>query len=342
MAARSSWILLFGLVALGQIRGQTQHPGNDSSYDLKVPVNLVLVPVTVEDTEGKLVHGLGRNDFQLFEDGALQKVSYFSIDPSPLSVAVLIDQTADEHTQQIFKQSMVPLVEAFSNFDEMAFYEFLDGSRKLQDFTFRKEDLIKPIARVNFVPCLVMPRTSLAYAPFLNTSFLDTAISDAAHDLQRRGKDRRKVIFVVSNGVTSAAERQTFAETRRFLLEKSVVVYGIGAGNSLLFRRVDPLKKYTDATGGEVFYPWKTGSFAETYHKISETARNQYLLGYVPANELKDGGYRAITVRLTRSGFAGKVRHRKGYFASDGQSHFEPMDLTPKPAPGPRVSHLPR
>src|SRR5689334_2684246 len=101
MAVRPFCVVLLGLVALGQIRSQTQNPGNDSSYDLKVPVNLVLVPVTVEDTEGKLVHGLGRNEFQLFEDGDVQKISYFSIDPSPLSVAVLIDRTVDEHTQQI-------------------------------------------------------------------------------------------------------------------------------------------------------------------------------------------------------------------------------------------------
>ena len=120
----------------------------------------------------------------------------------------------------------------------------------------------------------------------------------------------------MSNGVTSAAERQTFAETRRVLIQNSIVVYGIGAGNSLLFRKVDPLKKYADATGGRVFYPWKTRGFAETYQRISETARNQYVLGYVPTNNPKDGGYRSIAVRLKRPEFAGKIRCRKGYYAS--------------------------
>jgi VWFA-related protein len=305
-----------GFVALGQLYGQQREPDNRSAYDLKVPVNLVLVPVTVEDNEGNLIHNLEKNDFELSENGASQKISYFSVDPSPLSVAFLIDRTVDEHTQQIFKENMLALVEAFSSFDEMAFYEFLDGSRKLQDFTFRREALLKPISEVNFVPCRTMDSGSLAYAPRLNTSFLDNAISAAAHDLNSRSAHRRKVIFVVSNGVTSAAERQTFAETRRFLIQNSIAVYGIGAGNSLLFKKVDPLKKYADSTGGRVFYPWKTRGFAETYQRISETARNQYVLGYVPKNALKDDGYRSIAVRLSLAEFAGKVRHRKGYYAS--------------------------
>jgi VWFA-related protein len=314
MVNRRFFAMLLGFMTLGELSGQDQDSSGDSAYDLKIPVNLVLVPVTVEDKGGNLLHSLGKNDFQLLEDGISQKISYFSVDPSPLSVALLIDRTVDEHAQSIFKKNMLALVEAFSSFDEMAFYDFLDGSRKLQDFTFRKEELLKPIAKVNFVPCRIDGLT--ADAPRLNTSFLDDAISTAAHDLQRRGRNRRKVIFVVSNGVTSGAERQTFTDTRRFLMQNSIVVYGLGAGNSLLFRKIDPLKKYTDSTGGKVFYPWKTGSFSETYRRISETARNQYLLGYVPVNDLKNGGYRSITVRLTRPEFGGRISHRKGYLAS--------------------------
>jgi len=98
--------------------------------------------------------------------------------------------------------------------------------------------------------------------------------------------------------------------------QNSIAVYGIGAGNSLLFKKVDPLRKYADSTGGRVFYPWKTRGFAETYQRISETARNQYVLGYVQSNDLKDGEYRSIVVRLNRAGFAGKVRNRKSYYAS--------------------------
>jgi len=152
--------------------------------------------------------------------------------------------------------------------------------------------------------------------PVVNTSDLDNAIRTAAYDLQRRARNRRKVIFVVSNGVASFSERHDYPETRKFLLENGIVVYGIGQGNSWLFRKVDPIKKYAGPTGGEVFYPWKTRAFAETYARISEAARNQYVLGYISTNKAEGEDFRGISVRLSNERhFAGHVRHRRGYYA---------------------------
>ncbi len=314
MTVRLSMLLNF---IIGSCILFAQSPGHkdDTAYDLKIPVDLVVVPVTVEDKEGELIHSLKKDDFEIFEDGVPQRITYFSIDPSPLSVAFLIDRTVDERTQRIFRENMLALVEAFSSFDEMAFYEYLESVKKLHDFTYEKEDLLKSISKVDFEPLLLPWASPLAFAPVVNTSSLDNAIRTAADDLQRRGRNRRKVIFVVSNGVTSARDRGSYLETRKYLLQNSIVVYGIGQGNSLVFRKVDPLKRYTGPTGGEAFYPWKTKAFSETYQKISEAARNQYVLGYSPQNEQKDGTYRNISVRVTRNGFAGKVRYRKGYFA---------------------------
>src|SRR5258705_12955608 len=104
MVHRRLLVMALGFILLDQLYAQQHESENEPAYDLKVPVNLVLVPVTVEDNEGKLIHNLGKNDFELSENGASQKISYFSVDPSPLSVAFLIDRTVDEHTQQIFKQ----------------------------------------------------------------------------------------------------------------------------------------------------------------------------------------------------------------------------------------------
>jgi hypothetical protein len=61
--------------------------------DLKVPVELVLVPVTVQDKDGKLIYGLQKEDFKVYEEGMPERITYFSVEPSPLSVAVLVDQT---------------------------------------------------------------------------------------------------------------------------------------------------------------------------------------------------------------------------------------------------------
>jgi VWFA-related protein len=308
-------VVLVSALALGSwLSAQKIGAQEDRTHELKVPVDLVVVPVTVEDKEGKLVSGLGQADFEIFEDGVVQKLSYFSVEPSPLSVAFLIDRTIDARAQGVFRQNMLSLVEAFSSFDEMALYEFLESAEKIQDFTEKKEALLKPITKIEFVPCLVDGLT--ADMPRLNTSFLDNAILTAAYDLQRRARNRRKVIFVVSNGIASPAERRAYPDTKKVLLKNGIVVYGIGQGNSFLFRRVDPLKKYTEPTGGEVLYPWKTRAFCEAYQRVSQAARNQYVLGYVPLGLSAEETYRTITVRVIQKDFDGNVRHRKGYYAS--------------------------
>jgi VWFA-related protein len=303
-------LLVFGCCLEAQRLNHAERPG----YDLRVPVDLVLVPVTVEDRDGRLVSGLQQNDFAVSEEGTVQKLSYFSADPAPLSVAFLLDRTVDDRSQEIFKSNMQSLVEAFSSFDEMAFYEFLDSAHQMQNFTHNKELLLKPVARIEFVPIRVAGLSK--NMPRLNTSFLDNAIMTAAYDLTRRAQDRRKVILVASNGVVSPSERRNYPQTRKYLIQNDILVYGIGLGNSTLFRKVDPLKKYAEPTGGEVLYPWKTRAFAETYQKISQAARNQYVLGYVPQNLVQPETYRSIEVRVLREGWECKVRHRKGYFAS--------------------------
>jgi VWFA-related protein len=155
-----------GLTA-GVCVGQKAPGQSDSTVDLRIPVDLVLVPVTVEDPNGKLIHSLQKNDFEVSEHGIVQNLTYFSVEPSPLSVAVLLDRTIDAHAQDSFKQNMLVLVEAFSDFDEMAFYEFGDSTKKDQDFTFDREKLAKSINQVEFGPVRVEVPTSLSYAPML-------------------------------------------------------------------------------------------------------------------------------------------------------------------------------
>src|SRR4249920_992495 len=67
----------------------------DDTFNLKVPVELVIVPVTVEDKDGNLVSGLTKDDFELYVEGVRQEITYFSSDPVPLSVAILIDKSME-------------------------------------------------------------------------------------------------------------------------------------------------------------------------------------------------------------------------------------------------------
>ena len=120
----------------------------EKPYSLRVPVELVLVPVTVEDGDGKLIAGLQKEDFQLFEEGVPQSITYFSSDPVPLSAVILIDRSTDAGTQSLLKETLLSLIESFSPFDEVAVFQFEHTTDKVQDFTSNKDELLKAFDKI--------------------------------------------------------------------------------------------------------------------------------------------------------------------------------------------------
>src|SRR6185295_7959657 len=91
-------IIPFGVVYLvwvGISPSQIAAQKKDDTFNLKVPVELLIVPVTVEDKDGNLISGLTKDDFELYVEGVPQEITYFSSDPVPLSVAILIDKSME-------------------------------------------------------------------------------------------------------------------------------------------------------------------------------------------------------------------------------------------------------
>src|SRR5215470_1264655 len=144
--ARSAKIVLPLLLGLGvchSLSADDVKRSQDQGFSLKVPVDLVIIPATVEDKDGKPVYDLRKEDFDLREDGVVQNIRYFSADPFPLSVAILLDRSTDAHTQTILRETLLSLVEAFSGFDELSLFQFENTTEKLQDFTFNKDEILK-------------------------------------------------------------------------------------------------------------------------------------------------------------------------------------------------------
>ena len=83
-------------------------------------VSFVTVPVTVKDNEGKLVEGLLAKDFSIYEDGSLQKLTFFTSDPFPLSAALIVDQGLPDPVLRKVNQTFSALGGAFGPFDEVA------------------------------------------------------------------------------------------------------------------------------------------------------------------------------------------------------------------------------
>jgi VWFA-related protein len=159
---------------------------------------------------------------------------------------------------------------------------------------------------------------------------LNDAVLKAALDLAKRPKERRKVIFLISDGHEYRSEA-SYRDVLRVLLSNNIIVYAIDAGGSALpvFNTLsklhvpragysDILPKYVNATGGgEVFNVLTRTAIEDAYTMAMNQARNQYTLGYqMPASP--PGGYRSIEVLVDRPSCRSSIRPCVNIFAKDG------------------------
>lgn len=323
-------------------------PGDNNSREdfvIKVPVNLVVVPVTVKDPSGRLVDGLLRKDFIVRENGVEQRLTLFTSDPFPLSVAVVLDANLSSNAMKKVNETLPALAGAFSQFDEVSVFTYGSSVEKRLDFQaadegFSKElKRIKPKGRtgavlVNAGPMAAGPTvngrpldpskpTATVAQPPKEYYVLNDAILAAASELSRRGRDRRKIVFVISDGREQGSVA-TYNEVLKVLLSNEISVYAIGVdaaaipGYDRMARVTLPkmghgniLPKYVSATGGEVFAEFTRPAIESAYSRLAEQARNQYTLGYNTSNVLASN-YRSIEVLVRRSGL--EVRAKDGYY----------------------------
>ena len=311
----------------------------DDQFNLKVPVELVIVPVTVEDKDGNLIPGLTKEDFELLVENVPQEIRYFSSDPVPLSVAILIDKSMDSTALSSIKNTLTSLVESFSPFDEIAVFQFENTSEKIQDFTFSKEEILAIFKKLSFASG---SGPSFGEGPFsgsagtgdttingvvidsakgkvpppktLNTHIHD-AIFNTATELRRRNKDRRGIIVIISNGQNAPGNRVSYDDAIGVVVRSQILVYGIAQGSSLFYRKLNTLSKYASASGGSVFFPVKNESFSDAYQKTAQMARNQYVLGFTPREHVKEPTFQKLSVLVrNKDTKAENIRFRKGFY----------------------------
>ena len=329
-----SYLFIGGCIAnwIFPIFGQSSK-SEKNSFTLKIPVKLVLVPVSVKDAYDRPFYGLTTEDFQIFEESIPQNISYFSSDPVPLSAVILIDQSLDRQTRSKLNKTVLTLVESFSDFDEVALFKFDHTPDKVLDFTFDKDKILEsfktklsgqsespgilsgPFSSQTTVGGIQLPNSrGVIQPPKTWNTHIHDAMFAAAQALRRRGQNSRKIILIISDGKNAPGNRNSFQETIEAILRAEIVVYGIAQGNSFISKNA--LSKYAAETGGDVFLPIKTETLAKTYQKIVQSARNQYVLGYTPTSSPTRISFRKIQVQLRRTiARTGKVRSRKGYYA---------------------------
>jgi len=313
---------------------------------IRVNVRFVVVPVTVKDLRGHLVEGLGRNDFAVFEEGVQQQIKLFTSDPFPLSAAVVLDVGLPDQVLRKVNETLPALAAAFSQFDEIAFYTFGNSVKKELDFsavTERYANSIKflkkegrkggadvaggPLGQsgpsINGKPVDPNVPHGGTYVNYREAHVLNDAILAAATDLATRPRDRRKLIFVISDGKETGS-RANYAQVLKVLLSNAISVYGVAVGDSAMpiidkLEKVnaplsgygDLLPRYTKYTGGDVFPEFDRNAIETAYAHVTEQARNQYTLGY-NAKAGPSNTYRTIEVIVHRPNL--KVHAKDGYY----------------------------
>jgi VWFA-related protein len=151
---------------------------------------------------------------------------------------------------------------------------------------------------------------------------LDDALYSAADMFKKSQANRRKIIFLISDGSNSRQNKHTFNETLRTLLNSDISVYSISVshsvpapvGKSIVEHGLAELQKYAAQTGGDTFYAAKQEDLERLYSDVTEEARNQYTLTFQPNGVDASHDFHPIEVRVRRPGL--QVLTREGYYNS--------------------------
>jgi Ca-activated chloride channel family protein len=304
---------------------------------IRITTRTVIVPVTVKDRNGSLVNGLQRDEFRIFEDGVEQKITGFRSDPVPLSIVVLISNDLKQRDVDQVEPSLRAIVGGMSTNDEAYICRFDQTFHEGTGFIRDQDKLITQLKRtklptdntsappqgdtfngpaINNIPITSNPSTASPSARAIQgqpTSALDDGVYGAATVLQQRpGRDRRKIILLISDGVNGPKVNvHSYDEVRTELLKQEISVYSVATGSAYFDRKFNRLVRYAHDTGGDVYFGAKQNSFAEFYSKIAEEARNQYVLYFEPQGDSKVD-YHPIEVRVRREGL--NVLAREGYY----------------------------
>ena len=257
---------------------RSSHPGSN----IRLDVNLVLIPVTVTDPMGRPLSGLKRDVFQVFEDGIKQRITWFATEDVPVSAGVVFDASGSmerkldksrEAVSQLFKTSIPG--------DEFFLVQFNTSPKLLCPFT-------TDIATV---------QNELLHIRAKGWTSLFDAVYLAIHQM-RHAKNPRRALLVLSDGGDNNS-RYTEAEIRGLIRESEVSIYTIGMlGSDTTLRRIRLLRELAEETGGHFYPVHSVAQLPEVINRVSAALRNQYLLGYYPTNSQKDGKYRKVEIQL--------------------------------------------
>jgi Ca-activated chloride channel family protein len=273
---------------------------------IKKDVDLVLVPVTITDEQDRIITGLDKDNFQVFEGKDPEEIRHFSSDDSPVSVGFILDLSGSMQSKlDRAREAIVEFCRTANPQDEFFLIEFSDRPQVVADFTHRVEDIQNQL---------------ILTAPQGHTALLDAVFLGV--QTMKQASHRKRALLIISDGGDNHS-RYTEREVTSLVKEADVMIYAVGVYDRYFAtpeERMGPelLNEISEVTGGRAFTIDNPNSLPEVANKIGMELRYQYLLAYRPNKKLNDGKWRKIKVKLRLPhGFPRlQVRARSGYYMS--------------------------
>jgi Ca-activated chloride channel family protein len=288
--------------------GQAGAAPQEREPSFRTGVDLVSLNVTVTDGSGRYVTGLTTEDFQVFEDGAKQEVSYFSRANLPIALALLIDTSASmEARLPTAQEAAVGFARRLREQDLAEIIDFDSRVVILQPFTRDLAQLEQAIRKTS-----AGGSTSMYNALYIALKDVRKIVASNVDEI------RRQAIVVLSDGEDTSS-LLPFEEVLDLAKRSETAIYTIGLRSTDTtggrgFKEAEfVLRQLAQETGGRAFFPSQIGDLAGVYEQISEELSSQYTVGYTSRNTKRDGAWRRIVVRVTRAGAT--ARTKQGYFA---------------------------
>lgn len=300
---------------------------------IRTRTDMVVVPVTIKSSGGNLVEDLRREEFTVLEDGVEQQLAFFSQEAVPLSVVILIDNALPNKTARQVEQSLGSIAAAMAPHDQATVMLFDEFPAPAEEFLADNDKIHERLKRMKLGdtmpgrgsgPMTAGPRINSqtvgggvalpAGRAAKGTKNIDDAIYGAARALQDAAEGRRRIIFVISDGENSGQNAVSFEDCVKLLLSEDIIVHAVGVGEASLNRLGSALGRYTTATGGDLHYAKSRAEMEAYYPRVTEQARNQYTLGYVPRDTDRSKEYHEIEVKVRRPFLT--LLARQGYFTA--------------------------
>jgi VWFA-related protein len=291
---------------------------------LRMDVDLVNLHFNVRDKRGVLIPTLGKDDFELFEDGKPQLIKHFAQETKlPLTLGLLVDNSkSQENLIETEKRAASRFFEQVLREKDMAFLiSFGSEAELLQDCTNSAELLSRALdgLRVLSQPGGLHPGPVPTAARARGTVLFDAVFLASEEKMKR--EVGRKALILITDGMDYGS-RLSREEAISAAHKADSMVYSIYYSDPRFYPGSDSdLKKMANETGGRVFRVSRKHDLDEIFQQIQDEMRSQYTLTYTPTNAERDGTFRKIELK-TKSGDY-KVQARKGYFAPTAGARVE-------------------